>query len=133
MAIVNIDGEVIDVTITDSAYVTVSDGKREWYVFQDRETAGQEAAEYWRNMAEYDQGEFATIVGENTLIDWCLGNYAGPGDTKVPSIEDWFELWENAPEDQWATDMVEREGTLSKQAQEEIGFDEKEVVFYRYN
>jgi hypothetical protein len=112
----------------------VSDGNREWYVFQDEEQAGKEAREYWLDMATYDQAEFVYIVGESTLVEWALGNLAGPGSTQVSSLEEWLDLWLTTPEEQWASyDGNVLDGTVSKEVMDELGFDEKEVVFYRHN
>jgi len=134
MGYVNIDGEVLDVDVHPNGYATVSSGNREWYVFQDTEQAGEEARDYWENMAEYDQAEFTCMVGESTLIEWALGNYAGPGSTQVCSLKDWLDLWYDTPEEQWASyDGTEVDGTVSKEVMEELGFDDKDVVFYRHN
>ena len=133
MGYVNIDGEVLDVDVYSYEYAMVSSGNREWYVFQDTEQAGEEAREYWENMARYDQAEFACLIGESTLIEWALGNYAGPGSTKVTSLKEWLDLWLNTPEEQWALyDGIELEGTVSKEVMEELGFSAKYVVFYRH-
>jgi hypothetical protein len=131
---VNIDGEVLDVDVQNYEYPMVSHGNREWYVFQDEEHAGKEAREYWMDMAENDQSEFVCIVGENNLVNWALGNMAGPGSTKVSSLEEWFDLWLNIPEEQWASyDGNVLDGTVSKEVMDELGFSDKNVVFYRHN
>lgn len=134
MGYVNIEGEILDVEVHPHGYAMVSSGNRDWYVFQDEEQAGQEARDYWLDMAENDQAEFTCMVGESTLVDWALGNFAGPGSEQVTSLNDWLDLWLKAPEEQWASydgNMVE--GTVSKEVMEELGFEDKKVVFYRHN
>lgn len=78
-------------------------GNREWYVAESREVAGEAAREYWADMAANDPTEFACIVGEETLIQWGMGHYAGPGSTSVKSLGDWLDLWLDTPEEQWAS------------------------------
>jgi hypothetical protein len=134
MPYVNIDGEVVEVHIHDYGYPMITDGDRGWYVFQDSEAAGREADKYWRDMAENDSDEFIAIVGTETLVRWCLHQPAGPGNTTVNSLEEWFNIIEMFPEETWASyDGIELEGSVSKEVQSILGFDSKEVVFYRHN
>jgi hypothetical protein len=90
-------------------HVTTEDGE-EYYLFRDREEAGEAAREYWEDLALNDPREFTCLVGEETLIQWGLGIYAGPGSTHVKSLEEWLNLWLNAPEEHFASyDGQERE------------------------
>lgn len=86
----------------DPMWVYVNTGDAEYLVFRDRELAGQQARDYWADMAEHDKAEFTCMVGESNLIDWAFGKPAGPGSTKVKSLRDWLDLWLNTPEEQWA-------------------------------
>ena len=89
--------------------ITTKDNE-EYYIFRDREQAGEAAREYWEDLAQDDPREFACLVGEETLISWGLGNYAGPGSTHVKSLTDWLDLWLDTPEEQFASyDSQERE------------------------
>jgi len=134
MGYVKIGDEVLDVEVQTGGYTMVSTGNHDWYVFQDEEHAGEEARSYWEYMANNDKDEFACMVGSETLIDWALGNYAGPGYTKVKSLSEWLDLWLDTPEEQWGTyDGCAEYGTVSKEVMEELGFDDKNVVFYRHN
>jgi hypothetical protein len=97
------------------------DGERAVFlVARDDEEAGEAAREYWRNLAETDPREFARIVGEDTLISWALGQYAGPGYEKVRSLEEWLDVVaENAEEelatyDHWARGVEEADEELEK-------------------
>lgn len=90
-------------------HITTEDGQ-EFYIFESSEAAGEAAREYWEDMADNDKEEFTCLVGSENLIEWALGNAAGPGYSKVNSLEDWFELWEDVPEEQFASyDGTERE------------------------
>ena len=90
---IEIDGERIEYpnVITLGNLTMIEDGNREWYVFEDTETAGEAAREYWQDLADNDPGEFACIVGNETLISWALGRSAGPGSTAVHSLDEWLD------------------------------------------
>jgi hypothetical protein len=100
MANIRIDGEFFDVST--SYGTTVCDGRMEWHLFASTEDAGKAAREYWLDMAENDPTEFRTMVGDETLIAWALGRYAGPGHTRVKSLEEWLDLWLDTPEEYFA-------------------------------
>ncbi|HHL35198.1 MAG TPA: hypothetical protein ENJ30_12615 [Desulfobulbaceae bacterium] len=130
---------IIDVNHYDPS--SVVSGGYEYVVFRTREEAGEAAEEYWRNMAKNDKGEFKCLVGEENLLAWALGESAGPGSKKVNSLEEWFNLWENHPEEQWASyDWEEVSGYVNEPLAEELGwsFEPDEtgwmpVVAYRRN
>jgi len=83
---------------------------QEFYIAKSSEDAGEKAREYWTDMAHDDPEEFACIVGAETLIQWGLGNYAGPGSTQVQSLEEWLDLHLDIPEEHFASyDGEERE------------------------
>lgn len=90
-------------------HITCDNGE-EYYIFPDSETAGKAAREYWEDLAENDPKEFACLVGEETLIQWGMGHYAGPGTTQVQNLEEWLDLWLNTPEEHFSSyDGLERE------------------------
>jgi hypothetical protein len=74
----------------------------EWHLFASTEDAGKAAREYWEDMAERDPTEFRHMVGDETLIAWALGRYAGPGHTRVASLTEWLDLWLDTPEEYFA-------------------------------
>lgn len=82
--------------------IEVGTGDYEFMCFTDRDEAGQAAKAYWQGLAENDPREFAETVGTENLVAWELGNRAGPGTTKVSSLEEWFDLWLETPEEHWA-------------------------------
>lgn len=134
MGYVNIGGEVLDGEVLGYGYNMFQHGNREWYVFQNEELAGEAAREYWKDLAENDSSEFADMVGVYVLVQWGLGHYASPGSSSVKSLEEWLDLWLTVPEEQWATyDGTTIYGTVSKDVMDDLGFDEKDVVFYRAN
>lgn len=112
--------------------VELEDGT-EWYVAKDAEAAGKANREYWEEMANNDPKEFARIVGEETLIKWGLGQWAGPGSAQVRSLAEWLDAVEGCPEEQWASwdgNEIEVED-CDDEAEEEIGF--RPTVAYRHN
>ncbi|NCU31672.1 MAG: hypothetical protein EOM23_01775 [Candidatus Moranbacteria bacterium] len=135
-----IDGELTEVqSIMDNGfggYMIECDNGCEYQVFQNHDAAGEAAAEYWRDMAENDPEEFRMMVGDENLIKWALGQYAGPGNEQTNSLEDWFELTEDHPEEQWASyDGEEIEGAkFNRHFEFETGFDNRDyIVLYRHN
>ena len=137
MSYVNISGEIVDVSVdSDCEYPTITLGRRMWYVFRNSTEAGRAAVAYWKDVAKNNPKELACIVGDEAMVAWGLGQFAGPGNIQVDSLESWIGLWEDNPEEHWASyDGLELEGTLSKEAADELGFDadQREAVFYRYN
>lgn len=108
-------------------------GSLEFYVFEDTEAAGKAARKHWEDMAKNDHKEFACLLGEETLIQWGLGQYAGPGYTQVKSLNDWLDLWLDTPEEHFAS-YDGNECTVNEvdeEAEAEIGF--KPTVAYRHN
>lgn len=109
-----IDGEPIewdDVT-TGSYLPTLSEGRCEYYVAESSDSAGEAAAEYWRDMACHDRREFACIIGETRLVQWALGESDSFG---ISSLDDFLEVTATVPEEQWAGyDFSERKVTHDK-------------------
>ncbi len=103
-----------------------------FYVARDSAEAGEAARECWEDMAKADPVEFRHMVGDATLVSWALGQSAGPGTTKVNSLDEWLDLHIDAPEEHFASyDGEERvvEG-CSLALAEELGF--RPTVAYRY-
>jgi hypothetical protein len=101
MSNIRIDGEFFEVEHT---YGNIVNGGRARYtLFASREEAGEEARTYWQDMAERDPTEFRHMVGDETLVAWALGQYAGPGSTKATSLSEWLDLWLNTPEEHFAS------------------------------
>jgi len=99
-----IDGNIEDVEVDSLGdLIMASNGGQEWYIFDDAESAGLRAREYWEDMVQQDPKEFTCLVGEETLVAWALGQSAGPGYSKVHSLEEWLDLWLDTPEEQWAS------------------------------
>jgi len=133
---ITIDGERLEVLeVHDYSYLSIveTDDGCEYYVARDSEHAGEQAAQYWRDMAENDKAEFRCIVGDDSLIAWALGDWGGPGGTKTTSLEEWFDLTAEYPEEQWASwDGRERSvDESSQELQDELDFEP--TVAYRYN
>ena len=74
----------------------------EFYLAEDSTAAGLKARERWADMVENDKKEFVCMVGEETLVSWAMGEYAGPGSTQVKSLDEWLDLWLDTPEEEFA-------------------------------
>ena len=94
-------------------------GTDEVWLFASRKEAGEWARQTWVDRIEGDPDEATTLLGAENLVRWALGMPAGPGTTKVNSLNEWFDLWLETPEDelgdefevvQVAEDLVERLG-----------------------
>jgi hypothetical protein len=134
---IKIDGtEAVEIaSINDYGYTNVEleDGT-EWYLFEDIKAAGKAAREYWKDLAENDPTEFTRLVGEKTLVNWGLGRYAGPGSTKVKSLDEWLDLWLDRPEEHFAGyDGVEYEYEIEIEEGENAPDFEMKGVCYRNN
>jgi hypothetical protein len=107
-----IDGERVVFDSDDrrsGSKITLGD-KREFILFDSSEEAGYEAREYWEDFAHNNLEEFRYLVGEETLIQWALRQFAGPGSVHVKSLQDRLDLWLDVPEEHFATyDGVECE------------------------
>ena len=69
-------------------------------LFKTREDAGQYARQYWEDYVECESSEdVVAILGAETLISWALGRSAGPGTSKVNSLEEWLDLYLDAPDE----------------------------------
>lgn len=135
MLTITIDGETIEVTEVYTGarlpLLTFDDG--DYYVAESSKEAGAAAREFYADMAENSPREFTCHVGEETLIQWGLGKWAGPGLYKVKSLEDWLDLFLDRPEDVFAGyNGTECNVTdCSPELEEELGF--KPTVAYRNN
>ena len=71
----------------------------ELHLFKDEEQAGEYARDYWRDFIDGDPDTAVEILGAKTLIAWALGQFAGPGTTQVRSLEEWLDLYLDAPDE----------------------------------
>jgi hypothetical protein len=110
-------------------------GGEEYYVAETHEKAGEAARQYWKEMAENDPKEFIVIVGEENLVAWGLGQLAGPGSTAVQSLEEWLDLYLDAPEEEFASydgiELALNEDDTDGALQGKLGFVPE--VAYRHN
>lgn len=123
---ITIDGEVLevdDVTVW-GAHAQVNCEGRAYIVFADADDAGQAAREYWADMAANEPAEFRCIVGDDALIQWAMGQYAGPGSTQVSSLTEWLDLALDCPEEHFASYDGEacEVDAVSSDIADEIGF-----------
>lgn len=79
-------------------------------LFKSEEDAGQYARDFWENHINEDRSEAVELIGAETLISWALGELAGPGSAKVASLEEWLDLYLDAPEEHfeagWTVDAI---------------------------
>ena len=105
----------------------------EWMVAEDNEAAGEAAKKRWKDMAKHDPKEFATMVGEDTLVSWALGHSAGPGAVSATSLDEWLDVVADHPEEEFASyDSTEVDvKAVSEAVVDELGFEP--TVAYRHN
>lgn len=130
---ITIDGEKFEVTeVYDGCYgvdIELEDG-REFVIFESAAEAGRLARKYWEDMANDDPGELVCLVGKETLVAWALGQYAGPGSTQVTSLENWLDLFLDAPEEEWGRwDGTECEAFIDGDLADEIDFSDDAVAY----
>jgi len=131
---IRIDGELltVDKVLNYGGLPMICCGHEEYYLAESSEAAGKAARECWKDMAENDLKEFACLVGEETLVQWGLGKYAGPGSTQVRSLQEWLDLHLDAPEEKFAGyDGIERDVDRVGRLVDELGFVPS--VAYRHN
>jgi hypothetical protein len=132
---ITIDNEKMeDVEVNTGSYLPmITFDNRDYYVAESTEAAGEAARQYWKELAESDPKEFACMVGEETLVNWALGQYAGPSSTQVKSLDEWLDLWLDTPEEEFAGyDGEEVEvNDADNELIEELGFTP--TVAYRHN
>ena len=116
MIVAYIDGERVvfdseqETDLSSNLQLIITENGEEYYLVESREEAGEAAREYWEDLAQDDPKEFACLLGTETLIQWGLGNYAGPGSTQAQSLSEWLDLWLDTPEEHFASyDCMERE------------------------
>lgn len=100
-----INNELLEVqNVIDDGYLPMieTDGG-DFYFAECHEDAGEAVADYYREMANNNPEEFTELVGKETLVSWCLGQYAGPGNEKCNSLEKWFEIVADYPKEHWAS------------------------------
>ncbi len=133
---IRIDGETYEIDhvrdLGDGVH-EVSCGRMEFVIAPDSETAGQAARARWAEMAENDPEEFRCMVGDEVLVNWALGQNAGPGSVGCDSLEEWLDLHLSHPEEEFASyDGMEcTVDACGAEIVEEVGY--KPTVAYRHN
>ena len=92
-----------DIDDPDDTSASIEIEGEHWIVFRDAEAAGEAARERWADMAENDPEEFACMVGQETLVAWALGQYAGPGSVQVKSLQEWLAVVADHPAEELAS------------------------------
>jgi hypothetical protein len=121
-----VNGETIGVCdVHTGGYLPELDCDGEQYVVAaTREEAGAAARRYWEDLAKHDPDEFAAIVGQETLVRWGMKQLAGPGTKQVSSLDEWFDLWLDTPEEEFASyDGEELRGTVNPALADELDWD----------
>ena len=121
-----------DVTSFDNhAVISLKDESGSWteiYVFKNEEDAGQCARDYWEDYIDGETSEeIVAILGADTLIAWALGREAGPGSSKVKNLNEWLDLYYDAPEEHFDSGPYQIE-LVAENIEEIIGF--KQTVAY---
>jgi len=93
----------------------------ELHLFKDEEQAGEYARDYWKDFIEDDRASAIEILGAETLMAWALGDPAGPGTSKVNSLEEWLDLYLDAPDEHFELGPFEIEA-IGENLVEKLGF-----------
>ena len=100
----------------------------EIYLFKDEEEAGQFARDYWEEYIDGESSEeIVCMLGAETLVSWALGKLAGPGSVKVRNLEEWLDLYLEAPDEHFESGPFEVEA-IGENIVEKLGF--KPTVAY---
>ena len=98
------------------------------YLFKDEEEAGQFARDYWEDYIDHESSEdIVCMMGAETLVSWALGKLAGPGSVKVRNLEEWLDLYLEAPDEHFELGPFEIEA-IGENIVEKLGF--KPTVAY---
>tara|TARA_Y100001951_G_C11209725_1_gene222239 strand:- start:36 stop:470 length:435 start_codon:yes stop_codon:yes gene_type:complete len=98
------------------------------YLFKDEEEAGQFARDYWADYIDHESSEdIVCMMGAETLVSWALGKLAGPGSVKVRNLEEWLDLYLEAPDEHFESGPFEIEA-IGENIVEKLGF--KPTVAY---
>ena len=122
-----------DVTSFDNhAVISLKDEAGNWaaelFLFKNEEDAGQCARDYWEDYIDSESNEeIVAILGADTLISWALGKEAGPGSSKVKNLNEWLDLYLDAPEEHFDSGPYQIE-LVAENIEEIIGF--KPTVAY---
>ena len=93
----------------------------ELHLFKNEEQAGEYARDYWRDFIDGDPDTAVEILGAKNLIRWALGQFAGPGTTQVRSLEEWLDLYLDAPDEHFEYGPFEIEA-IGENLVEKLGF-----------
>jgi len=124
---IKIGGAIFNVSETRSmdgnlAEIETEEGEH-FVLAESSEAAGEAARARWADMAKNDKHEFVSMVGEEAILDWARGEYGGPGTSKVASLEEWLDLYLDAPAEEFAGyDGEEREVERVGNLRTELGF-----------
>ena len=99
----------------------------ELHLFKNEEQAGEYARDDWRDFIDGDPDTAVEILGAKTLIAWALGQFAGPGTSQVRSLEEWLDLYLDAPDEHFEYGPFEIEA-IGENLVEILGF--KPTVAY---
>ena len=134
---IKIDGEIYEVTVSWAAqgryqrypHAIIRQGRMEFYLFPDSESAGAAVADYYKDLRANDPAGFRALIGDEQLIQWSCGESDSFG---ISSFSEFLEVVAQVPEEHWASydgheRTVERVGRLI----DEIGFTP--TVAYRCN
>ena len=94
----------------------------ELYLFKDEEEAGQFARDYWEEYIDHESSDaIVEMMGAETLVSWALGKLAGPGSVKVRNLEEWLDLYLEAPDEHFESGPFEVEA-IGENIVEKLGF-----------
>ena len=93
-----------------------------FYLFEGDDAAGDYCVENQRTLIEDDPEGAIDLIGAETLIQWALGNLAGPGSIKVNSLDEWLELFRDLPLEGPFEEGPHQIVAVSPEIEEHLGF-----------
>ena len=99
MSFIKLDKQLYRKNFYTIAVESVTSGENGPTVSLTDEDAGQYARDYWEDCIKGDRETAIEMLGTDTLLSWALGEAAGPGSSKVKSLEEWLDLYLDAPDE----------------------------------
>lgn len=123
---ITINNETLSVDAIDASgelpLIDTKDG-RAFYVAESSDIAGVAVREYWLDMLKNDTENFRVLMGDETLVRWCLGQKGGWGKVKANTLDQWMDLQACNPAKHFALyDGEEQEATADDELSDALGF-----------
>jgi hypothetical protein len=88
----------------DSGHMLLTEEGKTFIVFKSKSEAGSSSKTFWKSLASKNPYVFLEALGGGNyatagaiLLKWSLGEKAGPGEGKIKSLKEWFDLLDKEP------------------------------------